>query len=375
MTNKINKRKITLSELPSGEELSLKVIEVDGPFEGPHCYIQASVHGAEHQGNAVIYKLLEYLEHNPIIGKITLLPMANPLALNTKIGTYTFGRFNANTGDNWNRLYFDFTKSSKEISEFAAKHLSSENIDIRKEYKKLLKELILNKKADHIEYGPKHNGLLNLTLQELATDSDYVLDLHTGGVATRYLYVPEYLEDRSKDLHFPHRLIIPNEFGGAMDEATFMPWVNLQSEFKKLGREFEIPFESYTVELGSEEMISLEEAQTDLLYILNYLHHRGIVENPPKEAPKSNQLKCKLKDYKTYYAPRGALYDYQLAPGEVFKKGDVLALGLNFENLYREEPVKFDVLALADGVVINRYPSSSVPSGAELIQVMENFYS
>lgn len=374
MTNKISKRKISLNELPSGEELSLKVIEVDGSFDGPHCYIQASVHGAEHQGNAVIFKLLEYLEHNPILGKLTILPIANPLALNTKIGSYTYGRFNSITGDNWNRLYFDFSKSSLEIVEFAKDHVETNEKDIIKEYKKLLKELILNKKAGHTEYGPRYNGLLNLTLQELATDSDYVLDLHTGGRATRYLYVPEYLEDKSKDLHFPHRLIIPNEFGGAMDEAMFMPWINLQKEFKALGRDYEIPFESYTVELGSEELISLEAAETDLAYILNYLHQRGIIENPPVSAPESMQYKCKLSDYKTYYAPRGALYDYLVQPGEVFKKGDVLAVGLNFENLYRDEPVKFDLLAMEDGIMINQFPSSSVPSGAELLQVMENVY-
>ncbi|WP_372654732.1 succinylglutamate desuccinylase/aspartoacylase family protein [Halobacteriovorax sp.] len=374
MTNKINKRKISLRELPSGEELSLKVIEVDGSFEGPHCYIQASVHGAEHQGNAVIYKLLEYLETNPIIGKITLLPIANPLAMNTKIGTYTFGRFNSNTGDNWNRLYFDFSKSSTEVYDFAKVHIDEDDKNICKEYKKLLKELILNKKAEHTAYGPQYNGLLNLTLQELATDSDYVLDLHTGPIAARYLYVPEYLEKRSEDLYFPHRLIIPNEFGGAMDEATFMPWINLQNEFKKLGRDFKIPFESYTVELGSEERISLIEAESDLLHILNYLHLRGMIKNAPKKVKKSNQLKCKLKDYKTYYAPKGALYDYQVSPGAHFKKGDVLAVGINFENLYRDEPVKFEVKALADGVLINHYPSSSVQSGAELIQAMENVY-
>ncbi|WP_417335122.1 succinylglutamate desuccinylase/aspartoacylase family protein [Halobacteriovorax marinus] len=375
MTNKISKRKIALSELPSGEKLSLKVIEVDGSFEGPHCYIQASVHGAEHQGNAVIYRLLEYLENNPIIGKITILPMANPQAINTKIGTYTFGRFNPNTGDNWNRLYFDFTKSSTEVVEFAKSHLQSDEKDIYKEYKKLLKELILSQKAKHIEYGPNTNGLVNLTLQELATDSDYVLDLHTGPKATRYLYVPEYLEQRSDDLHFPFRLIIPNEFGSAMDEATFMPWVNLQSAFKELGRDFHIPFESYTVELGSEEIIDLEEASHDLLYILNYLHHRGIIEEAPELPRESEKLKCKLSDYKTYYAPRGALYHYNISPGSKFKKGDILATGINFENLFRDEPVMFDVKALADGILINHYPSSSVPSGAELLQVMQEYYS
>ena len=56
--------------------------------------------------------------------------------------------------------------------------------------------------------------------------------------------------------------LIPNDFDGAMDEATFCPWWSLQQAFNDLGRKFvmgEGAFakESFTVELGSQEQIDL----------------------------------------------------------------------------------------------------------------------
>ncbi len=371
--NTITSSKVPVVELPSGEVLSLKVIDIVGKKKGPMCYLQASVHGAEHQGNAVIYQLLKYLEKNEIAGSIRLVPMANPIALNNKIGTYTHGRFNSNTGDNWNRLYHDFTKDNDQVLEFAKKYLGYDELDIDKQYKLLLSKLIEDKKNENSNYGIDRNGHVNILLQELAHNADYVLDLHTGPVATRYLYVPEYLEEKCADLQFPHNLIIPNNFAGAMDEASFMPWINLQRAFKELGRDYDIAFEAYTVELGSEERISLEEAQLDLRHILHYLFLRGIVteeDNPITTTIK----KCKLKDYKTYYAPRGALYEYMVQPGQAVKKGEVLAVALNFENHFKEEEIKIELRANQDCIVINHYPSSSVPSGAELFQVMESIY-
>jgi predicted deacylase len=372
--NKITKTQIPVHELPSGETLHINVIDVKGTAKGPKCYLQASMHGAEQQGNAVLYHLIEYLEKNEINGSIRIVPMANPVAINQKSNSYTAGRFDANTGDNWNRLYSDYTKDRKEILEFAKSSLGKDNLKICKEYKKLLINLLNEKRDKLLEYGPRHNGILNLELQNLALNADYVLDLHTGPIATRYLYVANYLRERCDDLHFPFNLIIPDSFAGAMDEATFCPWVNLKKAFKELDFEYHIPFESYTVELGSEERISLEEAHLDLRHILHYLHKRGIVKSDVA-SPKTKINKCLLEDYKTYYAPNAGLYEYNKQPGQSAKKGEVLATCIQLSNYFKDAPMKSEIVAKEDCIVINHFPSASVHSGAELIQVMENVFS
>jgi hypothetical protein len=52
-------------------------------------YIQANMHGAEVQGNAVIFQLLELLKNIELKGSITLVPYANPVGCNHKNGEYT----------------------------------------------------------------------------------------------------------------------------------------------------------------------------------------------------------------------------------------------------------------------------------------------
>jgi hypothetical protein len=47
------------------------------------------MHGAEVQGNAVIFQLLELLKYCDIQANITLVPYANPIGCNHKNGEYT----------------------------------------------------------------------------------------------------------------------------------------------------------------------------------------------------------------------------------------------------------------------------------------------
>ena len=158
-----------------------------------------------------------------------------------------------------------------------------------------------------------------------------------------------------------------------MDEAAFISCFNLRNIFSDLGREFRIDFESYTLELGGEERISMEEASKDLEYILEYLSHKGLTRNSETK-PEYKIIKCNKKDYKSYFAKQAGLYDFIAKPGQLIKKGDLLAIGINFENYFSEESIKYEVLANEDCIVLTHYPSSSVMQGTEIYQVMEQFY-
>lgn len=389
--NKITQENRVVGTNPSGDVETISIFSFEGARgveTGPHVHIQASVHGAELQGSAVIYKLMELLSNHPFKGKITFIPCANPKALNYKHGTYTYGRFNPNTGDNWNRLYVDIlnihssngTFEFSELDSFVENHIESSWEEIKQEYKKLLFKTLESHQEKMETYGPKENGKINLLLQKLSSQADIVLDLHTGPKATRYLYCAEYEKEKAQDLNFPHHLVIPNEFAGAMDEASFMPWYKLYEAFQREGRQIPLNFEAYTLELGSEEVINLEEAALDSNRILHFLNKRGMQFDNLEPLAKTNQYACLLKDYKSYYAPHGGLVEYLLPPGAAFQKGDVLARFINFKwidlnNSQDKHPLKGalkELRANADGIVINHYPSSSVAAGSLLYQVMEN---
>lgn len=343
----------------------------------PTVYIQANVHGAEVQGNAAIWKLVEKLQSSEIevLGKIILVPQANPYGSSQKLGTYTYGRFNPITGDNWNRMYIDFFAQKTgqgliNLEQFVAEHGHKSQEQITSLYKDLIREKIDEYKQFHLPYGVSDNKNLFLKLQEMASEADIVLDLHTGPVATRYIYSPEYLETQSRDLNFPHYLIIPNEFGGAMDEATFVPWFKLYQELKKKNITLDHLFESYTVELGSEEYISMKDASEDANNILHYLQKRGVIKgfkHPQLLAPKE-QYYCPLSDYRMYRAPCAGLIEYHVKPGEHFEQNHLMATIYRFDKLEDLESSQTEIRANSRGIVINHTPSSIIKQGMDLIE-------
>lgn len=378
-----------IKELPSGDSLFLHAFRIRGNSPGPHIHIQSSVHGAEVQGNAVIYELLNFFSQNEFSGSLTFVPMANPLAVATKSGTFTQGRFNPQSGNNYNRNYTDVTSLKREISSFDLEEFSKENEDFinNKEFGKLSKSFkeYLLRSLDEAKQGFSLRGLseerkLGLTLQKLAAPADIVLDLHTGPIAARYLYAGEFSKEKVKDLPFPFTLLIPNEFAGAMDEATFIPWVKLYEYLKENGHvgNFPFEFESYTVELGTEEVISFADAKVDSARILHYLSKRGVLKEEllsDYHLPREKSVLTHLENYKSYYAPRGGLFEYSLKPGDHFKEGDVMGTFLNFKNLKSIDDLKdctFELLATEPGIVINHNPSAVVSEGTTLFQVFTN---
>ncbi|MEI8347369.1 MAG: succinylglutamate desuccinylase/aspartoacylase family protein, partial [Pseudomonadota bacterium] len=188
---------IPLKELPSGETLQLNVFRMVSAIPGPFVHIQANIHGAEIQGNAVIYQLMSYFKNHPFRGTLQFIPQCNPMALNHKEGTHTLGRFSPVTGDNWNRNYADLShKSFEEIAfdfkTFTQSHTSASWDHIKKDFKHHLQMAAEKIIQNTMPYRLADHKLLALKLQSLAAPADIVLDLHTGPVATRYLYAAEY---------------------------------------------------------------------------------------------------------------------------------------------------------------------------------------
>ncbi len=371
--NQFEKKVIPLKEMPSGDQLSLTLYRISGKEPGPHVHIQASVHGAELQGNLVIMELMRTLAAQPIKGSITLIPLANPQASNTKIGTHTQGRYNSVTGNNWNRNYTDLTQQL-DIKEFVAKHIETPWPQLKLAYKQAIVEACNHTLSDlaHEHVAISENRHLNLLLQKIASTADIVLDLHTGPRACRYLYAANYQKEIAPDLLAPYTLIIPDEFAGAMDEACFMPWVALHRELEKSGRSEAADVFSFTVELGSEEMVDTQAAKEDCARLLYFLYKRGVFARNLVTGLVPGKW-SELKNYTTYYATHGGLFEARVRPGEEFKQGDVVAVihrPRAIETLASVDAATIEVRATHDGALINHTPTAAVAQGMEIIQVL-----
>lgn len=374
---------IEVAELVTGHSLSIPVFRYHGNQAGPKVHIQANVHGAELQGNAVIFALMQLLEETPIKGQITLIPHANPLGENYKLGEYTYGRFDPVTGDNWNRAYWQSTCSSKkerkeacqvDLQSFAEQHRNLDNPALVSCFKQALAAAIQAKREEVAQKGTTHARSLCLQLQALAVDADMVLDLHTASNATRYLYTPAYAVESALHMDMPHHLIIHQDFDGAMDEASFCPWWGLQTALSSLGRkDWLIPFEAFTLELGSQENINLETAKTDAAGLFRYLCHKGVLCGDPGPLRHRSVARCQLADYLTVFAPHSGLMEFQAQPGQPLRKGDTIGTILRFHGLQpgmKPEQALTTVSAPWDGIPLTLFDSSAITRGTQLVQMM-----
>ncbi|MEH6384578.1 MAG: succinylglutamate desuccinylase/aspartoacylase family protein [Colwellia sp.] len=372
--NEIKKEVMHVGEMASGAALTVPVYRIKGHCDAPSVYIQANMHGAEVQGNAVIFQLLELLQNTQINGDITLVPYANPVACNHKNGEYTLGRFDPITGVNWNRMYH-FDESI--IKPFVRECIGKKNQVIEANFKKLMIESI-EEKLNHNIYGLTTGQRIAYQLQRLAHQADYVLDLHTGPISSKHLYCPEYAQESAQYFDIPHTLLIPNDFDGALDEATFCPWWSLQDAFAELGIEFSISSasinkESFTVELGSQEQIDLDVALEDAKSIMNYLQHKNVINTTDYRPKTMTRYGCYLKNYKAFYSPMGGMVDYLAEFGQPLAAGEPLARILRMDNYGDGDPLHY--ISLDKKVIpILHFASASVNQGTELYKVFSEYF-
>ncbi len=375
MMNKFTKEVMSVGEMASGAKLTVPVYSFKSENNSAaSVYIQANMHGAEVQGNAVIFQLLELLQHCDLRGNITLVPYANPVACNHKNGEYTLGRFDPITGVNWNRMYH-FNQSM--IQPFAEQYLDANEADIRDDFKRFL-VTELDQKLAHNIWGITTGQRIAYQLQRLAHQADIVLDLHTGPISSKHLYCPEYAQASAEYFDIEHTILIDNDFGGAMDEATFCPWWSLQQAFEKLGRNFTMgkgafKRESFTVELGSQEQIDLDVAKEDASSILAYLHSQGVIDNQQYQPKAMTRYACYLKDYKAIYSPMGGMVDYLAEFGKPLAAGEPLARILRMDN-YGDGEALHNVSVDEDVIPILHFASASVNQGTELYKVFCNYF-
>ncbi|GAA4873440.1 succinylglutamate desuccinylase/aspartoacylase domain-containing protein [Ferrimonas pelagia] len=372
----IERSNLKIGEHPTGLPLEVPVITLTGPADGPTVYIQANIHGAEIQGNAVIHHLLEAFKANPPAGKITLVPLANPIGINHKNGEFTLGRFDPVTGVNWNRQYhFDGAL----LDGFVAELTEASDEAIRQQFRAQLRAQI-NQRLDN-PWGLTVGQNLCLRLQRMAVEADIVLDLHTGPVSARHLYVPSYTRERARHFNIPLNILMPSDFDGALDEACFSPWWQLSERFAAQGRALPVMVDAFTLELGSQEWLNVEDAKQDAAGILNYLQHQGLWSHCADPLPYTltlqTQYACELSDYKALYSPSGGQVEFLAPLCEPVPAGQPLARLWHFNQLgLTPDNGLYQALALpCNAIPVLHFASASVQQGTELYKVLTNTFA
>lgn len=365
---KVEKQLVTLNQDIAGQEIGIPVYRIfdQNKAKRYQVYIQSAVHAAEMQGSAVIYRLIEQLQQFALNAEFVLVPNCNPFGRTQRAGEYLQGRFDATTGNNWNRFYHYDKQDTVDFVDALQGDLSSLCLQqLTTDFKQHLKRK-LTEKIDR-DWGVNTAQFLNTTLQELATDADLVLDLHTGPSSTRHIYAPEFLAEQAKHFNIENIISIPVSFAGALDEASFAPWCDLAELLAARGVDYHHRVKAFTVELGSQENICLTQAKADSLGILNYLQQSGLIDGFAG-IELTEITTTLLKDYKTLFSKHAGMVEYLAKAGDKVTKGQVIARVLNSLEFDTEDAIT-EVIAPASGTVILHYPSAAVQVGTQLYKI------
>ena len=276
-----------------------------GPRGGGKVYIQASLHADELPGMLVAWHLKSRLgeleQQGRLQREIILVPVANPVGLEQVLLDAPLGRFELQSGENFNRNFVDLSDSIGDQIE------------------------------EHLTEDPAHNLPLQaqrLILQRLACDADMVLDLHCDFEAVEHLYTtPDawpQIEPLARYLGAQASLLATDSGGQSFDECFSLVWWQLQQRF---GKRFPIPLGccSVTVELRGQADVSHDLASKDCQAILDFLTHAGVIEGASPALPALRCPATPLAAVEPVITPLGGLLVYHARPGQHLEAGQLIA--------------------------------------------------
>ena len=305
------------------ELISLHYGPLGNATGGQKAYIQASLHADELPGMLVAHHLrlkLDALQaEGQVLGEIILVPMANPIGL-SQFHLYTHqGRFEATTGENFNRHYPDQTATAAGAAESQLTQDSAHNTRV------LRREL---KKAVAATPADTELKSLRRTLMSLSCDADIVLDLHCDAQAVMHLYTetpcwPE-CEVLARFIGARVTLLAQESGDNPFDEACSQVWWHWARQFE--GR-FPIAQAcmSVTVELRGAADVEHDLAERDAQNILDFLAFRGFIKGPAPALPDAIGDARPLAGCMPIKTESAGLLTFLRQPGDSVRAGDVLA--------------------------------------------------
>jgi predicted deacylase len=332
----------------------------------PKVYIQASLHAEELPGMLAAYHLRPLLERldaaGQIHGEIVLVPMANPIGAAQRVQHKPTGRFELDSGENFNRYYPDF-----------AHHIADEVEPLVGPDAQINVTLVRQAMQRYLQSWKPKTELQSLrrTLLQLSCDADYVLDLHCDCEAVMHFYCEEpcwsALEPLAHYLQSQAILLAKNSGSNPFDECLSGVWWRLAEMLRARGTDVPLPqsCHSTTIELRGEGEVQHELAVADALAIADFLRSLGVLrDKPPAPVPAQLCQATPLAGSETLYATSPGLVVFAANPGDRLQVGDLVA-----ELIDPISQTSVRLCAGVQGVLYARIRERYVTTGCELAKI------
>ncbi len=312
---------LTLPPAGPGTERRLTVLRFTGSQPGPKAYVQAAVHADEIPALLVAQHLREKLialdADGKLKGEIILVPYANPIGLTQFLQGWHLGRYELDSGANFNRGYPDlFEPVAAAVAEQLGADASTNLALIRKALRAALPH----------QRPTAENAALKHHLYALSCDADVVLDLHCDYEATMHLYIGTPLWPAAADLaaclQSPVNLLAEDSGGEAFDEANSRLWWRLAKRFPQ----HPIPPAccAATVELRGDRDVSDALAAQDADGLIAFLTGRGFIDGPKQTTPATLPEATQLEAVDSLNADHPGILVWSATLGDEVKKDQLI---------------------------------------------------
>ena len=346
-----------------GTQRTLRVLRFgSGPRKA---YIQASLHADELPGMRVAIelkrRLLELEAQGRLTGTLELVPLANPIGIGQMFQATHQGRFEFNSGKNFNRDFPALTEVLAARLEGQLGHDGGHNTEV-------IRQAMLQSLDELPPAQSELDGLRRLLLRH-ACDADLVLDLHCDFESVMLLYaMPQHwprLRGLAARLGAEAALLAEDAGGDAFDEACALPWLRLREYFP----EAEIPLAcvATTVELRGMADTEREQCQASAEHIIGYLAEQGLISGRWPAAPEQCCQATPFAGAQYAYAEHPGVVSYLQPLGAQVRVGDPL-----FEVIDPLSDRHSVVRASTDGVLYARERLRFAQPGLWLAKVAGN---
>jgi len=315
--------------LPSGSlggNRSISSFHFGTAGSGEKVYIQASLHADELPGMLTAWQLKQRLAAleaaGRLQGEIVLVPVANPIGLDQHLNGVALGRFELQSGQNFNRHYPAFA------AEIFAELRQELGCDAAANTRRI-RQLLLQKVA--AIQPVSELAALRKTLMLLACDADVVLDLHCDCAAAMHLYTGtplwEQCEPLARYLNAACTLLAEDSGDNPFDEACSQLWWQLRdmAAAANLDAAIDMACLSVTIELRGQADVSHALAAQDAEAIIAFLQHRGVIAGTAPALPELRYPATPLAGSDSLLAPHPGVVHYHLQSGTIVAAGDAIA--------------------------------------------------
>ncbi len=324
-------------------------------------YLQAGTHADEHPGLLVLQHVIGQLQvleqQGRILGRIVIVPFANPVGLGQQVFGQMVGRYNLANGENFNRNFPDITQ--RLIAELKHNPPAKNDLPaIKALFAKALTASAPNETVAANKYW----------LLKQALEHDILLDLHCDTSSILHIYANLNQRQRALDLAVAtgvDAVFLEDEAGGLpLDECYAKAW----KEVLKLDLvdTAHLGF-SATLELRGQADVDDDIAAEDARGIIRFFQREGLVEAGADavEAPcRSPVTVYPLEGVSHLMAPATGIVAWKKQIGDAVEVDEVIAQIVPVDGVLGAP--RYAVLSNVSGRLIARHHVKLARSGQKI---------